>query len=143
MSDLVDEAMPRYGDLPRPRRHRFHGGGEPEWLEIPPACDVTEKDDELIVKAELPGMTEDELEITIDDHELVIAGEKKEEDEDEDGGFRHVERSYGFFERAFDLPAGVDIAGVKATIENGILRVVVPRTEEAKTQRSKVPIERK
>jgi HSP20 family protein len=97
-----------------------------------PAVDVTEDDDEYTVTAELPGI--DKKDVTIELHEgmLTIRGEKRSEREEESEQRRHVERCFGTFSRSFSLPPDADGEHVKANFENGVLRVKIPKTEEAK-----------
>ena len=103
-----------------------------------PAVEVVETDGAVEVIAELPGMTKDDVEITIENNVLTIRGEKKEEKE-EKGKERYLfERFYGSFQRAFTLPVPVDEAKVNADFRNGVLKVHLPKSSEVKGR--KVPI---
>ena len=100
-----------------------------------PRLDVEEKDDEVTVTAELPGVDQKDFELSLaDDETLVIKGEKREEHEDEKRGWR--ERSYGRFERMISLPSEVDPDKVSAQFKNGVLTVRLPKSQTAR-QRSK------
>jgi HSP20 family protein len=99
-----------------------------------PAVEVSETENELTVTAELPGMSRDDVEIDLENNVLTIRGEKSSETEEEDRERKvHVwERRYGSFHRAFTLPRTVDADGVKAEFRDGILKVHLPKTEQAK-----------
>ena len=97
-----------------------------------PSVDVSETDDEVQVTADLPGLTEKDVEVSLDNDALTIRGEKKQEHEEKKRNYHLVERSYGRFERSIPLPAGVDLNRVKARFKNGVLHVTAPKTPEAK-----------
>lgn len=92
-----------------------------------PSMEVREDDAAIEVTAEMPGMSEGDVDISVRDGLLTIRGEKKSEKEDKSKTYRLYERSYGAFERSMALPAGVDAARVKAKLVNGILHVTVPK----------------
>jgi HSP20 family protein len=96
---------------------------------IPP-MDLTEADGEYVLRADLPGLSKEEVEIEVKDDVLTISGERKSEHHDNGEGFYRVERSFGRFSRSLDLPAGVDAASVTAEFENGVLEVRIPKPEE-------------
>lgn len=111
------------------------------WLQPSPwgfAMDVSENDDEFLVKATLPGINPDDLEITLDNNVLTIKGEVKEEKESEERRYHLRERRYGKFSRSFSLPSWVDAEHIDAQYENGILTLRLPKVEEAKPKRIKV-----
>lgn len=97
-----------------------------------PAVDVRESDDEFLFTAELPGIKRDDVSITLDDNVLTISGERKFESEENREQFHRVERSYGTFTRSFTLPHEVAEDKVKASFQDGLLSVTVPKTEKAK-----------
>ena len=91
-----------------------------------PAVDATAKDGDLIIRAELPGVKPDEVDITLHENVLSISGERKaEQEEEERGGYYIRERRYGSFSRSFSLPQGTDESKVRARFENGVLEVRV------------------
>jgi HSP20 family protein len=103
--------------------------------------EIVEKDDALIVTAELPGVAMKDVDITLEDSVLTIRGEKKEEKKEAEEGRYHMwERRYGSFQRAFTLPKAVDAATITAKFESGVLTVLLPKTEKAKVQGRKIPI---
>jgi HSP20 family protein len=106
-----------------------------------PALDVYEEKDDLVIKAELPGMEKDNVEVSLTDHTLTIKGEKKKEDEVKEEKYYRSERSYGSFVRSLQLPTDVQADKIKASFKNGILEVRLPKTEEAKTKEIKVKVD--
>lgn len=103
------------------------------WL---PAVDIQETDEAFVVSADLPGLSKDDIEISLDDGVLTLAGERKFSNEEGDGkSFRRIERSYGAFRRSFTLPQGVDFDKVNATFANGELHLTVPKSPTAKPRR--------
>ncbi len=111
--------------------------GLPElWAEgrFTPAIDVAEDADGLILTAEIPGMTKEDLDVTVDDGVLTLKGEKKEEEATEGAGYHRVERRYGHFERRIRLPEYVDTEKIEAEYKGGVLRLRMPKGEAAKTK---------
>lgn len=106
--------------------------------EMVPSMDVTETDKEIELTAELPGLQEKDVQINVADNVLTIKGEKKAEKEAEDKNYRVVERSYGAFARAIELPAGVDPDVIKASISNGVLKVTVPKPAPAQVKKVEI-----
>jgi HSP20 family protein len=114
----------------------------PAVVEIsPPALDFFEEKDEIVVKAELPGMDKDNVEVSLTDHTLTIKGEKKKEEEVKEENYYKSERSYGSFVRTLELPTEVHSDKIKATFKNGVLEVRLPKTEQAKAKEVKVKID--
>ena len=104
-------------------------GARQRWI---PAMDLVETADALVLKADLPGLTEDDVEIEVKDSVLTISGERKSESEEKKEGYHRVERSHGSFSRSLTLPDGVEPDQVKAEFTNGVLEVRVPKPEERK-----------
>jgi HSP20 family protein len=104
------------------------------------ALDVSENDDEFVVKASLPGVDPKDIEITYDKDVLTIKGEVKQEKEEEDEGRRYYmrERRYGNFCRSFSLPSTIKSDAIDATYESGVLTLHLPKAEEAKAKRIQV-----
>jgi len=103
-----------------------------------PTMDVSETDNEIEITAELPGLRDKDVQINVADNVLSIRGEKKAEKEQKDKNYRLVERSYGSFERSLELPEGVDAGAIKASIDKGVLKVVVPKPAPAQVQKVEV-----
>jgi len=103
-----------------------------------PMVDVSETDAELKIRAELPGLTQENIEIHLQDNVLTLQGEKKQEQKEERENFHRVERCYGTFSRSFTLPATVKIDAIQATFKNGILLITLPKAEEAKSKKIEI-----
>jgi len=107
-------------------------GGSRRWV---PPMDLVEAEDHFLLKADLPGLTEDDVSIEIDDGALKISGERKAEHEASERGWYRVERAVGSFARTLSLPDGVEADAVSAHFENGVLEVRIPKPEERKPRR--------
>lgn len=103
-----------------------------------PAMDLVESEDSLVLRADLPGMTEDDVDIEIKDGVLTVSGERKAEHEEKGEGFHRVERAFGSFSRSLSLPEGVDPSKVDANFAEGVLEVRVPKPEETKPTRVQI-----
>lgn len=103
-----------------------------------PAVDIRETESEFVAIAELPGLTKDDIQVSIEDNVLSISGERTLEKKTENDTYHRVERSYGAFSRAFSLPKGVDTSNVNASFKDGVLTLTVPKTEEVKPRRISV-----
>ncbi|MFW6367435.1 MAG: Hsp20/alpha crystallin family protein [bacterium] len=108
--------------------------------EFIPSVDVNDQDGELKITAELPGMTEDDVNVEVDDDVVTISGEKKKEEEDEEGGRYWRESAYGSFVRQIPLPADADVDNVDAQLKNGRLTVKVPKTGEEKSRARRIDV---
>ncbi len=103
-----------------------------------PTMDVAETDKEIELTAELPGLEQKDVQINLADNVLTIKGEKNAEKEQKDKNYRLVERSYGSFERSLALPDGVDADAIKASIDKGVLKVVIPKPAPAQVKKVEV-----
>ena len=108
---------------------------------ITPVVDIYEEKDDIVVKAEMPGMTKEDIEIDISNTHLSLKGEKKREEKIEEEDYFACERAYGAFHRSMELPKDVQADKVKASFKNGVLEIRLPKTEEAKTKEIKVKID--
>lgn len=133
MNRLFDDV---FSSLPFTEKRR--GLLEGEWL---PSVDVAETDENVVVTAELPGVSQDDVDITIVNDVLTLKGEKKEEKEIKKENYHRIERSYGSFQRSVSLPTGVKADQAKATYKNGVLHVTIPKVEEAKPKTIKINVE--
>jgi HSP20 family protein len=104
-----------------------------------PVTDVSETPENLILRLEVPGLSRDQIRISVENNVLAVRGEKQQESTSEQESFYRTERSYGSFERSFALPAHADANRVRATLENGVLTIELPRREE--TRPREIPIE--
>jgi len=105
-----------------------------------PTLDVYDEKDDLIVKAEIPGLTKDEIDISLDGNTLTIKGEKKKEEEVKEDDYYRCERSFGTFSRTIELPMEVKVDKVNASFKNVILEIRLPKAEEAKKNVVKVRV---
>ena len=110
------------------------------WTGFVPAVNVTENENQVQVTAELPGMDENDIELSIHNGVLTLKGEKKAEHEEKKEGYYRSERSYGTFHRSITLPEGIDPEKVEATFSKGVLNVTVPRLPESQTGRKRIAI---
>jgi HSP20 family protein len=112
-----------------------NGRAAQRWL---PAMDLVENEDALVLRADLPGMTEDDVEIEVKDGVLTVSGERKAESEEKGEGYHRVERSFGRFARSLTLPQGTEADEVDAGFENGVLEVRIPKPAESKPTRVQI-----
>lgn len=103
-----------------------------------PAIDVAEKDDAVLVRAEVPGCTPEDIEISVYGNTLTLSGEKKESHEDKGDGYYHMESTYGSFRRDIPMPAEVDPDKIEAVVKDGVLSVTLPKAEKSKAVKVKV-----
>ena len=108
---------------------------EGNWI---PVVDVSETGADMVVRAELPGMTQDDIELNLQDNVLTLKGEKTQEVNEEKENFHRVERSYGSFSRSFTLPCAVKLDEIKATFKEGVLEITLPKSEEAKPKKIEI-----
>jgi len=113
----------------------------PELEEFSPSIDIFTENDDVVVKAELPGMKKDDIDVSITDHTMRISGEKKREEKIEKKDYYWEESSYGSFVRSFQLPAEVETDKASAKFKDGVLEIKIPKTEEAKKKEKKVAVE--
>ncbi len=105
-----------------------------------PKLDVTETDEEVQVTAELPGMEEKDIEVSLADNVLTLSGEKKHEKEEKQKNYYRMERSFGKFERRIPLPAEIQSEKIEATFKKGVLTVKLPKSEKAKKEVKKIAV---
>jgi HSP20 family protein len=114
-----------------------------DWIEAAwcPCVDVSETKDSVIINTEIPGMSKDDVKVSIQDNVLTLSGEKKQEKEEKDANYHRMERSYGSFSRSFTLPTSVKADKVKAAYKDGILRITLPKSEEVKPKQIPITVE--
>ncbi len=122
------------------RLFNFALGNGPSYTGLSPAVDVRETADDFLVTAELPGLSRDDVDVSVENGVLSISGEKREETEEGSAeGNRHlIERRYGKFHRNFSLPRSVDAGKVEARFEDGVLYITLPKAAVAKARRVKI-----
>ena len=105
-----------------------------------PSVDISETKNSLVVKADLPGLEAEDVNVSISGDVLTIKGEKKLEEEEKDEHYHCVERYSGSFQRVFQLPSGVKTDQIEATFDKGVLKVTLPKVEEAKKKEIEVKV---
>ena len=103
-----------------------------------PSMDVIEKADHVLLRAELPGLAQEDVEITVENNTLTLRGEKKFEHTEETDNYRRLESRYGSFYRSFSLPNSVDQERIDAKFRNGVLEITLPKAEEAKPKKIQI-----
>lgn len=121
----------------------FQGGRDVQaisraWL---PAVDIEERDKDYVFSLEVPGMERDQVRVELQNGTIMISGERKEEKDEKRKNYLRHEQSYGAFRRSFSLPADAASEGLKATYKNGILKIMVPRSEKAKAKTVPINVE--
>lgn len=135
---LFDEAFRGFG-FPMLSMPRLSS----EWPALlRPALDIQETEKQYKIALEVPGVEEKDIQLTLHDNVLIVRGEKRQEQEKKDGGFHRVERSYGSFRRALNLPENANEESIKATFRNGVLTITIDKREtKAPPQGRLIPIE--
>lgn len=103
-----------------------------------PSVDIYEKENEIVLKAEVPGIDENDIEIKIEDNTITLNGERKFEKETKEENYHRIEQSYGSFYRSFTLPQNINQDKIKAESENGILKITMPKKAELKPKKVKI-----
>lgn len=111
------------------------GIGRGAWA---PSVDIYENKDQIVLEAELPGMKQEDFDLSVENNVITLRGERKFEKTDETDNYHRVERSYGSFTRSFTLPQTVSPEGATAEYSNGVLRVTLPKREETKPRRIEI-----
>lgn len=114
-----------------------NGGTVRRWM---PAMDLVETEDRFVLRADLPGMSEGDVNIEVEDRVLTISGERKAEHETSKEGYHRVERAFGAFARSLTLPEGVDPEAVAASFDRGVLEVRIPKPEQRKPRKISIGV---
>ena len=112
-----------------------NGGTLRRWM---PAMDLVESGDHFVLRADLPGMSEEDVKIEFEDGTLTVSGERNAEHEEREEGYYRVERAFGAFSRSLTLPKGIDADGVTAQFDRGVLEIRIPKPEERKPRRIEI-----
>ncbi len=142
IDQLFEELTSDWGLGPFRRRARGLLQRPPAAAMRIPALDLVDKDDEVLIRADLPGMDEKDIEVQLADGALTVSGEKKEEHEEgeKEGRYYLAERRYGAFQRTIPLPEGIDQDKVEASFRKGVLTIHLPKTAEAKQRSKKIEV---
>jgi len=131
LNKMFDEGM-----LPATSEDEFLTGA---WV---PAVDIYETENEIVIKAEVPGMSEKDVEVTVENNMLTIKGERKFEEEVKKENYHRIERAYGTFQRSFQLPATVNVNKITAEQKDGILTIRLPKKEEQKPKKINIKVKK-
>ena len=115
-----------------------NGGRKFEWA---PSTDISETDKEYVIRADLPAVKKEDVQVTVDDGMITIKGERKQQKEDKNEKFHRVESFYGSFERSFSLPENVDADAIRCESKDGILTVHMPKTETPKQTPKQISVQ--
>lgn len=135
---LLVRPEPFSQDFDRLFSRLFQTGGETGAQRWVPAMDLIEADDHFVLRADLPGLREEDVSIEVDDGVLTVSGERRAEHEQKEKGWFRVERAFGRFSRSVTLPEGVDPDAVSAEFDRGVLTVRVPKPEQRKPRRIEI-----
>ena len=136
MQNEMNRLFNTFFDSPTPS----NGGGNTlarRWI---PAMDVVETEDHFVLRADLPGLSESDVKIELEDNILTVSGERKSEHEQKGEGYYRVERAFGSFSRSLTLPEGVDADGIQAKFDNGVLEVQIPKPEQQKPRKVEISL---
>jgi len=125
-----------FGTLLEPQVSR-DGGAAAGWI---PAMDLVEDGDQYVLRADLPGVAESDVDVELEDNVLTVSGERRSEREERREGYRRVERASGRFSRTLTLPEGIDPEGIDASFERGVLEVRIPKPAERKPHRVAIKV---
>jgi len=124
-------------DTPAGTKGNDRNGAGRRWI---PSMDLVETQEEFVLKADLPGMSESDVDIEFENDVLTIAGERKTEHEERHEGYYRLERATGSFSRALSLPDGIEPEAVAASFDNGVLTVRIPKPAQAKPRKVKIGV---
>jgi HSP20 family protein len=124
-------------DAPSTGAGTGNGGALRRWL---PPMDLVETDEHFVLRADLPGLSEEDVQIELEDNVLTVAGERKAEHEEKREGYYRIERAFGQFRRSLTLPDGVDAEGIAARFDKGVLEVRVPKPEQRRPRRVAIQV---
>lgn len=134
LQNRLASLMPRYNGEDTPATN----GLPVDWM---PVVDISEDDHAFCIEAELPDVEKEDVTVAVEHGTLTISGERHQEHEEKKKKFHRVERSWGHYQRSFQLPDGVDADQVQAKFKNGVLRITIPKTEQHKKQTRTIPVQ--
>ena len=123
------------GSLQNEMSRLFNSGTLRRWM---PAMDLVEDGEQYVLRADLPGLSEEDIKIEFEDRTLTVSGERKSEHESKGEGYFRVERAFGSFSRSLTLPRGIDPEAVTASFDRGVLEVRIPKPEARKPRRIEI-----
>jgi len=135
MQNEMNRLFNTFFDSPTP-----NGGGQTVARRWIPAMDVVETEEHFVLRADLPGLSESDVNIEVEDNVLTVSGERKSEHEQRGEGYYRVERSFGSFSRSLTLPEGINADSIQAKFENGVLEVRIPKPEQPKPRKVQISL---
>lgn len=130
---LVSSSLARW-----PRGLGQASGGKLDWS---PSADISETDQEYVIRAELPAVKKEDVQVTFDDGMITIKGERKQQKEDKSEKYHRIESFYGSFERAFTLPENINADSIRCESKDGILTVHIPKMQTQKAQPKQISVQ--
>ena len=134
LQNEMNRLFSTFFDTPTPGGN---GGGVRRWV---PSMDLVETDAHFVLRADLPGLSQEDVSIELEENVLTVSGERRAEHEEKKEGFYRVERSFGQFRRSLTLPEGVDADAITATFDKGVLEVRIPKPEERKPRKVAIQV---
>jgi HSP20 family protein len=137
LSSIQNEMNRLFGTVFEGQVPAGNGGAARRWM---PAMDLVETADHFVLRADLPGLAEDDVSIEVEDRVLTVSGERKVEHEATSEGYHRIERAFGSFSRSLTLPEGVDPEAVAASFDRGVLEVRIPKPEERRPRKISIGV---
>src|SRR3954468_717771 len=137
LTTLQNEMNRLFGSVMDTPPQQGNGGTLRRWM---PAMDLVEAEDHFVLRADLPGLSEADVNIEVEERVLTISGERKAEHTENKDGYHRVERAFGSFSRSLTLPEGVDAEAVSASFDRGVLEVHIPKPEERKPRKISIGV---
>jgi len=134
LQNEMNRVFNTFFDAPTPGGN---GGTLRRWV---PAMDLVETDDHFVLRADLPGLSEDDVDVTLENDVLTVSGQRKAETETREKGYYRVERASGSFRRSLSLPEGVDPDAIEANFDKGVLEVRIPKPEQRKPRKVAITV---
>src|SRR3954466_7674344 len=137
MATLQNEMNRLFGSFFDTPTTSMNGAGVRRWL---PPMDLVETDEHFVLRADLPGVPADAVDVQLEDNVLTVSGQREAEHEGRKEGYYRVERSFGRFQRSLTLPEGVDPEAISASFERGVLEIRIPKPEQRKPRRVAISV---
>jgi HSP20 family protein len=137
LASIQNEMNRLFGTVFEPAQGANGGGALRRWM---PAMDLVETEDQFVLRADLPGLGEEDVSIEVEDGVLTVSGERRAEHEQSKEGYHRVERAFGAFSRSLTLPEGVDAESVAASFDRGVLEIRIPKPEQRKPRKISIGV---
>ena len=134
----INTLQDRMNRLFEDANHRWRADEPSSTTSWSPAVDIYENDTEIVVKAEVPGLDQKDIELNLENNVLTLKGNREFEKEAKDENYHRIERAYGGFSRSFSIPAVVDDSKIRADYKEGVLTILLPKTQKAKPKQIKI-----